>query len=115
MGRLTGIAHFLSAEAYEEEKDDNRSLRRARKELPDDYDPLKENDHDPIKLYQVTVARRMQRQFQGHILRRTIDSKNWLGKALVPLPPCNTIYANLNLTPRELRIITANGQALKER
>lgn len=115
MGRLTGIHHFLSEEAYEEEKEDLRSLRRARSELPKDYNPLEENDQDPIKLCQVIIAQRMQRQFEGHILRRTTESKNWMGEALVPLPPCDTVYANLDLTPRELRVITLNGQALKER
>ncbi|KAF9470036.1 hypothetical protein BDN70DRAFT_902436, partial [Pholiota conissans] len=114
MGRLTGIAHFLTLAAYEEEKEDIRTLRRARKEIPDDYDPLDENDQDPIKLCQVIIAQRMQRQTSGHVLRRTIDSKNWRGKALVPLPPCETIYCYLDLTPRELTIITANGQSLKE-
>lgn len=115
MGRLTGIPHFLHEGAWEEEKEDMRSLRRARKELPDDYDPLEENEQDPIKLCQVVIAQRMQQQSQGHILRRTLDSLNWKGKPLVRLPKCKTAYAYLDLTPRELKIITASGQSLKER
>ncbi|KAF8951749.1 P-loop containing nucleoside triphosphate hydrolase protein, partial [Flammula alnicola] len=114
MGRLTGIPYFLTEAAFHDEKEDMRNLRRARKDLPDDYDPLEENDEDPIKLCQVVIAQRMQQQSQGHILRRTIDSKNWKGKALVPLPPCTTIYGYLDLTAREVTIITANGQSLKD-
>ena len=33
MGRLCGIPHFLSEEAYAEEKLDDKVLRRAKKEL----------------------------------------------------------------------------------
>lgn len=115
MGRLTGISHFFEPAAWEEEKDDMRALRRARKEIPVDYNPLEENDQDPIKLCQVVIAQRMQSQSQGHILRRTAESLNWKGKALIELPECVTVYGYLDLTPRELKIITANGQSLKER
>lgn len=115
MGRLTGIPHFLSPAAYEEEKEDTRLLRRVKKDRPDDFDPMQENDQDPIKLCQVVIAQRMQQQPQGHILRRKVGSKDWEGAVLVPLPPCETIYAYLDLTPRELKIITKNGQTLKER
>ena len=33
MGRMTGILHFLTQYAWEEEKEDTRALRRARKEV----------------------------------------------------------------------------------
>ena len=42
MGRLTGVPHFFTEEAHQEEKNDTNNLRRARKELAqEDYD---END-----------------------------------------------------------------------
>lgn len=116
MGRLTGIPHFLDDEAWEEEKEDTRAVRRARegKDLPNPNVPLEEDNRDPVKACQIAIAQRMNRQSQGHVLRRTVKSLNWIGQALVPLPPCETIHAYLDLTPRELKIITANGQALKE-
>lgn len=115
MGRLTGIPHFLTEYAWEEEKEDGRALRRARKEVPADHDPLEDNEHDPVKLCQVTIAQRMQRQSAGHLLRRTVSSKDWQGNPLVALPECKIIHVTLDLTPRELEIITSNGQALKEK
>lgn len=115
MGRLTGIPHFLTEYAWEEEKEDSRVLRRARKELPDDYDPMEENEDDPVKACQVSVAQRMQKQCAGHLLRRAVTSKDWKGNSLVALPPCKIIHATLDLTPRELNIITSNGQALQEK
>jgi hypothetical protein len=119
MGRLTGIPFFLSSAAYQEEKDDVRTLRRARegKDLPvdDDDDALEENDQGNVKGLQVAIAQRMHRQSEGHILRRTVESLDWKGNTLVPLPPCETIHGYLDLTERELKIITANGQSLKDR
>lgn len=115
ISRLTGIPHFFTEVAWEEEKDDMRALRRARKALPADYNPLEENDQDPIKLCQVVIAQRMQLQSHGHVIRRTTESLNWQGKPLISLPECTTVHAYLDLTPRELKIITANGQSLQER
>ena len=115
MGRLTGISHFLTEYAWQEEKEDMRALRRARKESPDDHDPLEDNDEHPVKQCQLKIAERMKKQSAGHLLRRTVDSKDWKGNPLVTLPPCKIIHVTLDLTPRELEIITSNGQALKEK
>lgn len=117
MGRLTGIPFFLTSAAYEEEKEDTRTLRRARegKSLSADDDAVEENVQGRVKVLQVAIAQRMHRQSEGQILRRTAESLDWEGNTLVPLPPCETIHAYLDLTPRELKIITANGQSLKER
>lgn len=114
MGRLTGIAHFLSEYGLEEEKEDTRALRRARKESPGGSDPQDDNEDDPVRTCQLAIAQRMQRQTAKHLLRRTVNSKDWQGKPLVALPPCKIIHVTLDLTPRELEIITSNGEALKE-
>ncbi|KAF9470636.1 hypothetical protein BDN70DRAFT_901952, partial [Pholiota conissans] len=114
MARLTGIPHFTTEYAWAEEKEDGCALRRARKDAPADYDPLDDNDEDPVRICQVSIAQRIQRQTRGHLLRRTVDSKDWRGNPLIPLPPCKIVHVTLDLTPRELEIITKNGQALKE-
>ena len=114
MGRLTGIPHFLTEYAWEEEKEDGRALRRARKELSADHDPLEDGEDDPVKACQRIIAQRMQRQSAGRLLRRTVSSKDWEGNPLVALPPCKIIHVTLDLTPRELEIITSNGEALKD-
>ena len=115
MGRMTGILHFLTQYAWEEEKEDTRALRRARKEAPDNYNPLEDSDDDPVKACQVAIAQRMQKQTAGHLLCRTVNSKDWQGNPLVSLPPCKIVHVTLDLTPRELEIITSSGQALKEK
>lgn len=123
MGRLTGVEHFFSEEAYQEEKNDAANLRRARKEqIRDDYD---ENDGDnndksdpdndrAIKLCQSSIAQRMQSQFQGRVIRRTIDSKDWQGRLLLNLPPYKSIHAILDLTERETALISAKAEEVKD-
>jgi hypothetical protein len=116
MGRLVGIPHFLSENAYEEEKRDVANVRRAKKEQAEDFDPLQDDyENDSVKGQQILAATRMQSQFENRILRRTIDSKDWQGKLLLNLPPCKSIYAVLTLTEREMSIILELGEAAKER
>ncbi|KAF8808358.1 hypothetical protein BYT27DRAFT_7097080 [Phlegmacium glaucopus] len=114
MGRLTGVAHFFTEEAHREEKNDNANLRRVKKELPEDYDPLNDDEDDPIKSCQVSIAQRMQAQFQGRIIRRTIDSKDWQGQLLLNLPPYMAVHAVLNLTEREIAIIATKAEEVKD-
>ncbi|KJA15384.1 hypothetical protein HYPSUDRAFT_207935 [Hypholoma sublateritium FD-334 SS-4] len=116
MGRLTGIPHFFTLEAWNEEKEDARELRLARKERPDGYDPLTDDDseRDAVKLKQVEIARRMHERSEGHVIRRTRDSLDWKGTRLIPLPPLRTEYVYLDLTERELQIITDHGKSLQE-
>ncbi|KAJ3497670.1 hypothetical protein NLJ89_g10318 [Agrocybe chaxingu] len=113
MGRLVGIRHFLSEKAFVEEKQDTADLRRAKRELPPDYDPLMGED-DPIKLAQVKISLRLQSQFEDRVLRRTIDSKNWAGEPLIKLPPCTTVTVFLDLTPRELAILNVLSERVKD-
>ena len=117
MGRLTGIPHFFTHEAWNEEKEDTRELRQARKELPENYDPLHDDDseRDLVKLKQVEIARRMHAKSEGHVIRRTRESLDYKGVPLIPLPPLTTEYVYLNLTERELAIITEHGSSLREK
>ncbi|KJA17089.1 hypothetical protein HYPSUDRAFT_206460 [Hypholoma sublateritium FD-334 SS-4] len=117
MGRLTGIPHFFTHEAWNEEKEDARELRLARKELPDGYDPLKDDDseRDVVKLKQVEIARRMYANSEGHVIRRTRNSLDYKGVPLIPLPLLTTEYVYLDLTERELGIITDHGSSLQEK
>jgi hypothetical protein len=117
MGRLTGVPHFFSEEAHQEEKNDTNNLRRARKELTqDDYD---ENDNDidnddPVKLCQYSIGQRMQTQFEGRVIRRTINSKDWEGRFLLNIPPYKSIHAILDLTERETALIEAKAEEIKD-
>jgi hypothetical protein len=117
MGRLTGVGHFFSEDAHLEEKNDAMNLRKARKEqFQDDYDDHgnENDDDDPIKLCQYSIAQRMQGQFQGRIIRRTIDSKDWQGQSLLKLPPYKSIHAILDLTERETALIAAKAEEVKD-
>jgi len=81
--------------------------------------PLLEVDgeikQDPLKLRQILIARRMQVQFAGRLLRRTIDSLDNDGKPLLKLPGCKKVYCPLRLTDRELEIITVLAESVKDR
>lgn len=113
MGRLTGIAHFFTAKAWEEEKQDTRDLCQ-QKEAPEDSDILEGNESESIKLLQVKIARCMHDAFDGHIICCTARSLNWMGSLLIDLPPCNIVHAYLDLTEHEKRIIDTRLLALKE-
>jgi hypothetical protein len=114
VGRLTGVAHFFSEAAHQEEKNDVSNVRRAKKEVDDNSQMLDDDEDDPIKLCQVSIAQRMQTQFQGRVIRRTIDSKDWKGRLLLNLPPYHAIHAILNLTEREMDIISEKAKKVKD-
>ena len=117
LGRLTGIPYFFTFEAWNEEKEDSRELRAARQALSDSQDPLDDHslEQDFLKLKQIEIARRMQEKYEGHVIRRTRDSLDWQGTPLIPLPPLRTEYVYLDLTERELQIITDHGKSLREK
>lgn len=102
MGRLIGIPHFFTAEAYEEEKQDIRDIRQTA------FDP------ESMKLLQVQIAQRMNETCKGHIIRRTANSLDWKGDPLIALPPCHIIEAYLDLTEREADIINNSLSDLQD-
>ena len=119
MGRLTGVPHFFSEEAHREEKGDAMNLRKARKEQVVDDDSDNENgnerdDDDPMKLCQYSIAQRMQGQFQGRVIRRTVESKDWQGQSLLKIPPYKSVHAILDLTERETALIAAKAEEVKD-
>jgi len=74
-----------------------------------------DDDGVALRTTQIRTVRRMQKQFSGHIIRRTTDSRNWEGKTLLDLPCHYDIRGMLTLTQREMDIITDRAQAAKER
>jgi len=115
MGRLIGLPHFHSQQAFEEEKQDAVDLRRARSELPNDYEPLSADENDSIKACQIKIAERMQQQFEKRVIRRSIDSVDWKKDALNPLPPCHTITVPLDLSAWETEIIEYLTEQVKDK
>ena len=105
MGRLVQVPFFLTERSIDEEKQDMALLRRTRNSLPPGYDPLNDDDDDPIKTCYTTIARRMQDQFDGRIIRRTVASVDWEGKPLIKLKPYKTIMVKLQLEDREMEIM----------
>lgn len=123
MGRLTGVAHFFTEDAHQEEKNDAANLRKARREQAQDEDDEVNKDHDcdnyndndnPTKLCQNAIAQRMQAQFQGCVIRRTIDSRDWMGRSLLNIPPYKAIHAILDLTEREMAVIAKKAEEVKD-
>lgn len=58
-----------------------------------------------LRLEKVGIVTRMQKQFDGRILRRTAESVDWRGQPLIDLPPYQQIRAYLTLTEQEMAII----------
>jgi len=116
MGRLVGIDFFFSQKAFDEEKADLKELRRAKAALGEDFDPLsvEENADNPIRETQAVIALRIQGQFEQRVLRRIIDSKNWLGESLVELPELHEYTVLLKLQPFEQEIHSKLAERLRD-
>jgi hypothetical protein len=112
MGRLVGLDHFLSQEALMEEKSDANEIRRA-KGLASDS--IEDEADSAAKDLQRTIAQRMQQQFDGHILRRTPESLDWLKKPLITLPPYKEVSVVVKPTAREMKVISELADHVKER
>lgn len=69
---------------------------------------------DMVRLAQIEAVLRMQGQYKGQIIRRTIDSKDWRGSQLLNLPPYRAVHAILTLTEREMAIILELAERAKE-
>jgi len=108
MGRLVGIPYFSSQNAYDDQQLDAADLRRAKQER--DGDEL-DDENDPYKLCQVNISLRMQKQFDGRVIRRTVTSRDPAGKCLIDLPPLTIIYGVIDLTEREMAIINMQTEA----
>jgi hypothetical protein len=117
MGRMVGIDFFFSQKAFDEEKADMKELRRAKAALGEDHDPLdvEEIADDPIRETQAAIALRMQGQFNQRVLRRTIDSKDWLGDNLITLPDLHEHTVLLQLQPFELEIHSKLSDQLRDK
>ncbi len=68
-----------------------------------------------LKMVTIKAVLRIQGQFEGRIIRRTLDSKDCEGKTLLNLPLCKQIHGILTLTDREQQIIEALAQQAKDR
>lgn len=118
MGRLLGIKHFLGQAALIEEKSDAADIRRAKKDLPEEIDLEDDEDEtqeNPLKLCQIQISRRHQENFQGLVIRRTPSSIDWEGKVLIDLPDYKTVLGLVELTEREVTIISDIMTSIKDR
>ncbi|KAF9061747.1 hypothetical protein BDP27DRAFT_1452086 [Rhodocollybia butyracea] len=104
MGRLLGIPHFLSDESADEIRTDGSELRKAKKI---------DDDGLSVQKAQIIAVRRIQKQFFGHVLRRTANSLNWEKKTLLTIPPYKDIIGVLSLTDRETEILTQRADDAK--
>ncbi|THU90177.1 hypothetical protein K435DRAFT_864524 [Dendrothele bispora CBS 962.96] len=105
LGRLLGIPYFVSQQSVEDAKDDAALLRQAKK---------KDDDGHEIRCVQIESVQNLQTHFSSHILRRTIDSRNWRGKSLLDLPPHKEIITVVDLTDRERCILDKQAEIVKE-
>jgi len=112
----------MSETAWIEEKDDTANLRKAKRELPEDYDPLLDSDvageddgDDPLRVCQMKIVARMKTQFEDRVIRRSLDSVDWRGHQLLNLPECKIVHGRLDLTERELKIINDIAREIKEK
>ena len=107
MGRLVRLGHFLSQEALMEEKADANEIRRAKGLASDSIEDKGDSTTKGLQ--------RMQQQFNGHILRRTPESLNWLKRPLIRLPLYKEVLVVVKPTACEMEIISELANHVKER
>ena len=100
MGRLANIPHFSTQEFADEIADDIAVIRRARVDEP-----------ESVRLLQVQASRRMQSQFCGAMICRSVESKDFFGKPLLSLPKKSVFHVNVQLKDWELKWV---DQSLSE-
>ncbi|PPR01683.1 hypothetical protein CVT26_013098, partial [Gymnopilus dilepis] len=100
MGRLVGVPYFKTAEALQVDKADLAEIKKAQRSLGPDHDPLSSGD-DPQKQVSSRIAQGKRKYFEGHILRRTLDSVDNEKKRLIDIPPYKTIVVPLKLLEKE--------------
>ncbi|KAG6819600.1 hypothetical protein H0H93_010369 [Arthromyces matolae] len=96
MLRLAGILHFFDPVSVAEEKEDASILRRAKRQ---------DTDGQAVLEAQLQAVSRLQTQAAGRLLRRTVDSRDYKGDVLIPLPPLIEIVGILFLTDREKELM----------
>jgi TATA-binding protein-associated factor len=116
MGRLVGVDFFFSQKAFDEEKADMKELRRVKAASGEDCDPLnvEEDEDGSTREIQAAIALRMQGQFEQRVLRRTKDSKNWLGENLIVLPQLHEHTVLLRLRAFEQEIHSKLAERLRD-
>ncbi|KAF9033680.1 hypothetical protein BDP27DRAFT_1374971 [Rhodocollybia butyracea] len=72
-----------------------------------------DDDGLSIQKAQIIAVRRIQKQFFGHVLRRTANSLNWEKKTLLTIPLYKDIIGVLSLTDRETEILTQRADDAK--
>ncbi|KAF9523073.1 P-loop containing nucleoside triphosphate hydrolase protein, partial [Crepidotus variabilis] len=107
MGRLIGIQHFLSPQAFTDEKGWQAMLRRLRRESMDDTkaEDISATDYDPYKSMQCEIAQKIRVQFGDRLLRRTLKSVDRDNRLLIDLPPLIEETFIIELQAWELLII----------
>ncbi|KAF8522952.1 hypothetical protein BU17DRAFT_44313 [Hysterangium stoloniferum] len=101
LGQLIGLKGFMTEEFHNQEKDDNATIRQAKK-----YD----DNGKSVRKAQIKTVRKMHRMFAGHILRCVPDSKDWEGKKLLDIPPHKDIIGILMLTEHENEILKDHAE-----
>ncbi|RXW14189.1 hypothetical protein EST38_g11666 [Candolleomyces aberdarensis] len=102
-GRLANIPYFFSDKLAEQLRQDERLLRRARREKQ--ADSIEDEDQCPVRELQQSISRRFHDKFEGRVIRRTAQSLDFEGKLLIDLPEMKIIHAPVRLTEREIKII----------
>ena len=104
MGRLVGIPYFFTEDALSQEKEDTTAVRRAKK---------LDDDGETLLAEQLQAVKRLQGHLKGNFLRRTTESRDNMGNALLPLPPYKEILGIVTLIERETEIIQKRAEEAK--
>jgi S-adenosylmethionine hydrolase len=95
--------------ALQDEEGDENNLAP-----PAEVHPAASDVGQQLRVEQVRSVQRMQRQFQGRIIRRTTASKDHLGNSIVNLPPYRIIEGQIKLTDREMAVISELAEKAKD-
>jgi hypothetical protein len=103
LGRILHVPNFHSLYSIEIEKAGFKEIRIAKKN----------SDAEGLRTAQCQLIKSYQKFFEGFILRRRTDSRDWKGNPLIDLPKCTDIVGVVKLTERENKILQAAAAAAK--
>ncbi|KAI6111419.1 P-loop containing nucleoside triphosphate hydrolase protein [Pisolithus sp. B1] len=131
LGRMIGIPYFLHQEPDDLDREDRRRITKLKKLMkaeqctkatslvplqprgPDNE--LAEGTSGEISVIQYYRVKQFQSCFLGRMIRRTVHSKNFEGKSIIPLPPYVHVDAVLRLQDWECPKVGAMNDSACEK
>jgi hypothetical protein len=126
---MARVQNFMTEQSFIEEKSDVKALAKIKKEITKEIQAMENDDgkllngqvsdgSDPyreLRSASIQVVVKYRDQFEGRIIRRTPESKDFEGQTISGIPPYQTSEIWVHLHEREKLAIEAQIRAMTSR